>query len=138
MREAAFFVGLQIIINIKEMKKILFVCVACLIVLTACQPSAESYIKDMKNLVEDVIEDGGDYTAEQWEAANQKFEELVEKAQEMEGLTDEQKKEIRKLKGKFSGAAVKKGFDKFMKDAGRELEKAGEAIEGFLEGLKDN
>ena len=46
--------------------------------------------------------------------------------------------EILKLKGKFSGAAVKKGFDKLMKDAGKELEKAGEAIEGFLEGLKED
>ena len=84
------------------------------------------------------MEEGEDYTAEQWKAANQKFDELVRKAQEMEGLTEEQKKEILKLKGKFSGAAVKKGFDKLMKDAGKELEKAGEAIEGFLEGLKED
>ena len=52
-------------------------------------------------------------------------------------LSDEQKKEILKLQAKFNGAAVKKGFDKLMKDAGKELEKAGEAIEGFLEGLKE-
>ena len=120
------------------MKKIVFVFVISFIVLTSCKPSAESYIGDMKDLIEDVMEEGSEYTVEQWEAVNQEFEELIQKAQELEGLTDEQKKEILKLQGKFNGAYVKKGFDKWMKDAGKELEKVGEAIEGFLEGIQDN
>jgi len=40
-----------------------------------------------------------------------------------------------KLQGKFSGTVMKKGFDTLMKDLGEEMEKAGEALEGFLEGL---
>lgn len=119
------------------MKKLLFLLLAGLFVFSSCQPSAENYIGDMKDLIEEVMEEGGDYTAEQWEKVSQEFEKLVQKAQELENLTDEQKKEILKLQAKFNGVAVKKGFDKLMKDAGKELEKAGEAIEGFLEGLKE-
>lgn len=118
------------------MKKLIFV--LGLIVFTACKPSAESYIRDMKDLIEDVMEEGSEYTAEQWEAVNREFDELIQKAQELEELTEDQKKEILKLQGKFNGATVKKGFDKWMKDAGKELEKVGEAIEGFLEGIQDN
>ena len=119
------------------MKKLLFVLLAALFVFSSCQLFAETYLGDMKDLIEEVMEEGGDYTAEQWEKVSQEFEKLVQKAQELENLTDEQKKEILKLQAKFNGAAVKKGFDKLMKDAGKELEKAGEAIEGFLEGLKE-
>ena len=119
------------------MKKLFFTLLIAAFALTACKPSAERYISDLKNFVEKVAEEGSDYTAEQWEKVSQEFEKLVQKAQELENLTDEQKKEILKLQAKFNGAAVKKGFDKLMKDAGKELEKAGEAIEGFLEGLKE-
>ena len=73
---------------------------------------------------------------------SQEFDELVQRAEELEGLTDEQKQEIMKLQGKFSGTMMKKGFDSLMKDAdkvikdaGKEIEKVGKAIEGFLEGL---
>ena len=119
------------------MKKLCFVMLVGLFVLTSCQPSAESYIGDMKDLVEKVTEEGSEYTAEQWKEVSQKFEELVKKAEELGELTAEQKKEIAKLQGKFSGVVVKKGFDKLMDDAGKELEKAGEAIGAFLDGLTE-
>ena len=119
------------------MKKLCFMMLVGLFVLTSCQPSAESYIGDMENLLEKVTEEGGEYTAEQWKEVSQKFEELVKKAEELGDLTAEQKKEIAKLQGKFSGVVVKKGFDKLMDDAGKELEKAGEAIGAFLDGLTE-
>ena len=59
------------------MKKLIFV--LGLIVFTACKPSAESYIRDMKDLIEDVMEEGSEYTAEQWEAVNREFDELIQK-----------------------------------------------------------
>lgn len=119
------------------MKKNLFTLLIAAFALTACQPSAASYIEDMKDFVEKVAEEGSEYTSEQWEEVSREFDELVQRAQELDGLTDEQKKEIMKLQGKFSGTVMKKGFDSLMKDAGKELEKAGEAIEGFLEGLSE-
>lgn len=117
------------------MKKLWFMLLVAFVVLTACQPSAASYINDLKAFVEKVAEEGSEYTAEQWEEVSKEFDELVKKAEELEGLTDEQKKEIMKLQGKFSGTVMKKGFDTLMKDLGEEMEKAGEALEGFLEGL---
>ncbi len=126
------------------MRKLLFALLIAAFALTACKPSAASYIEDMKEFVEKVAKEGSEYTSEQWEEVSREFDELVQRAQELEGLTDEQKKEIRKLQGKFSGTMMKKGFDSLMKDAdkvikdaGKELEKAGEAIEGFLEGLSE-
>ncbi len=117
------------------MKKLLFMLLLALVTLTACQPSAASYIDDLKEFVEKVAEEGSEYTAEQWEEVSKEFDELIKKAEELEDLTDEQKKEIMKLQGKFSGTVMKKGFDTLMKDLGEEMEKAGEALEGFLEGL---
>ncbi|MBE6284332.1 MAG: hypothetical protein E7098_08320 [Mediterranea massiliensis] len=126
------------------MKKLFFTLLIAAFALTACKPSAEKYIDDLKDLVERIAEEGSEYTSEQWEEVSQEFEALIEKVQQLEGLTDEQKQEIMKLQGKFSGTMMKKGFDslmkdadKIMKDAGSELEKAGKAIEGFLEGLGD-
>lgn len=119
------------------MKKLLFVLLIGCFVLTSCQPTAEGYISDLKDLVEKVAEEGSEYSEEQLEKISQEFDELVKKAEELEELTDEQKKEIIKLQGKFSGAVMKGGFDKLIKDAGKELEKAGEAIKGFMEGVTE-
>ena len=127
------------------MKKLFFTLLIAAFALTACKPSAERYINDLKNFVEKVSEEGSDYTAEQWEKVSQEFDELLQRAEELEGLTDEQKQEIMKLQGKFSGTMMKKGFDSLMKDAdkvikdaGKEIEKVGKAIEGFLEGLGED
>lgn len=119
------------------MKKMFFTLLVGLFVLTACQPATERYIGELKDFVEKVVTEGSEYTAEEWDEVSKEFDELVKKAETLEGLTDEQKKEIAKLQGKFSGAVMKGGFDKLMKKAGNELEKAGEAIEGFFEGLGD-
>lgn len=126
------------------MKKILMILAVACLVLSACKPTAANYIDDLKELVEKVAKEGGDYTEEEWEEVSREFDELLQRAEEFEGLTDEQKQEIMKLQGKFSGTMMKKGFDslmkdadKVMKDAGKEIEKVGKAIEGFLEGLSE-
>ena len=60
---------------------------------------------------------------------------MVKKAEELEGLTEEQKKEISKLQGKFKGVVLKSGLDHIIDDTTIKLEKAGETIKGFFEGL---
>ena len=119
------------------MKKNLLVWLVGFFMLSSCQPTAEGYINELRDLVEKIAEEGSEYSEEQWEKISQEFDELKEKAEELEGLTEEQKKEIAKLQGKFSGAMMRGGFDKLMKDAGKELEKAGEAIKGFLDGMSN-
>lgn len=103
--------------------------------MTACAPSAEGYIDEVKTFIETVATEGADYTEEDWKEVGKEFKELLEKANEVEGLTDEQKKELAKLEAKFSGVMTKKNLDKVMEDASEEIEKVGKAIEGFLEGL---
>lgn len=128
----------------QTMKKLFFTLLIATFALVACKPTAASYIDDLKEFVEKVAKEGSDYTNEQWEQVSQEFNELLQRAEELEGLTDEQKQEIMKLQGKFSGTMMKKGFDSMMKDAdrvikdaGKEIEKVGKAIEGFLEGLSE-
>mgnify|MGYP003549973695 CR=1 FL=1 len=48
---------------------------------------------------------------------------------------EEQKKEISKLQGKFKGVVLKSGLDHIIDDTTIKLEKAGETIKGFFEGL---
>lgn len=115
------------------MKKLLIMLFG-LVLLAACQPKAEACIEKLGDLIEKVAKEGEDFTEADWEAVSKEFEALVEEAQQIEGLTDEQKAEIRKLQGKFSGTVMKKGFDSLLKDGSEELEKIGNAIEGFIEG----
>jgi predicted small secreted protein len=74
------------------MKKVLFTLLVCFVALTACQSTAEGYINDLNDLIEKVVKEGSEYTEEQWEIISKDFEELVKKAEELEGLTEEQKK----------------------------------------------
>lgn len=117
------------------MKKVLFALLIGLVALTACKPTAEGYINDLNDLIEKIVEEGSEYTEEQWEKISKDFEELVKKAEELEGLTEEQKKEISKLQGKFKGVVLKSGLDHIIDDTTIKLEKAGETIKGFFEGL---
>lgn len=45
----------------------------------SCQ-SNQSRIGDLKDLVEEIQDNGKDYSAEQWEEASAKFDELLEKS----------------------------------------------------------
>ena len=117
------------------MKKVLFALLIGLVSLTACKPTAEGYINNLNDLIEKVVEEGSEYTEEQWEKISKDFEELVKKAEELEGLTEEQKKEISKLQGKFKGVVLKSGLNHIIDDTTIKLEKAGETIKGFFEGL---
>lgn len=119
------------------MKKLFIALLLVAGLFTACQSEAESCIKKMGDLIEKVVKEGSKYTSEDWDKISQEFDELVEEAQQIKDLTDEQKAEISKLQGKFSGTVMKQGFDSLMKDGTKELEKVGSAIEGFLEGLSD-
>ena len=90
----------------------------------------KSRVDELRDFIEQVKEEGSDYTEKQWEEANEKFGSLLEKAEEMKNLTPEEWEEIGRLQGEYAATA-------FKNQAGKTLEKAGAIINGFLEGLSE-
>lgn len=98
--------------------------------LTSCQ-SKSSRIDDLKDFVEDIQKDSKDYTQEQWEKANEKFGELLEKINSYDDLSEEELKEVAKLQGQYAATVFKNSGKAIME----QMEKAGIALDGFLEGI---
>lgn len=100
--------------------------------LNACQ-SKTSRIDDLKDFVEQLSEDCEDYTAEQWEKANDKFSELLDKINSYDDLTKEELEEVARLQGQYAATVFKNSGKALME----EMEKAGVALDGFLNGLNE-
>lgn len=108
------------------MKKIFGLLFACLL-MTACQ-TKETYVKDFNSFVEKVQKEAADYTAEDWEKADKKFEMLSTEnyTQFEQELSVEEKAEIMKLQATYAATKVKAGI----KDAAKK-------VDGFIKGLKE-
>ena len=91
--------------------------------LNACQ-SKTSRIDDLKDFVEQLSEDCEDYTAEQWEKANDKFSELLDKINSYDDLTKEELEEVARLQGQYAATVFKNSGKAVME----EMEKAGVAL----------
>lgn len=99
---------------------------------TSCQTKSDR-IDELKDFVQEIANDGKDYTEEQWEKVDEKFEDLLEEVESYKDLTPEEVKEIARIQGEYAAVAIKKNSKKLMK----EMEKAGEKLDGFLDGLKE-
>lgn len=96
----------------------------------ACQ-SKSSRIDDLKDFVEEIQKDGKDYSQEQWEKANEKFSQLLDKINSYEDLSEDELKEVAKLQGQYAATVFKNSGKAIME----QMEKAGAALSGFLEGV---
>lgn len=96
----------------------------------ACQ-SKSSRIDDLKDFVEEIQKDGKDYSQEQWEKANEKFSQLLDKINSYEDLSEDELKEVAKLQGQYAATIFKNSGKAIME----QMEKAGAALDGFLEGV---
>ena len=96
----------------------------------ACQ-SKSSRIDDLKDFVEEIQKDGKDYSQEQWEKANEKFSQLLDKINSYEDLSEDELKEVAKLQGQYAATVFKNSVKAIME----QMEKAGAALDGFLEGV---
>ena len=103
-----------------------------LLLLNSCQ-SKSSRIDDLRDFVEQLSEDCGDYTAEQWEKANDEFSKLLDKINSYDDLTKEELEEVAKLQGQYAATVFKNSGKAIME----EMEKAGVAFDGFLNGLNE-
>ncbi len=114
-----------------RMKKyILPLLAAGILSLSACQ-SKSSRIDDLKDFVEEIQKDGEDYTQEQWEKANKKFSQLLDKINSYEDLSEDELKEVAKLQGQYAATVFKNSGKAIME----QMEKAGAVLDGFLEGV---
>lgn len=96
----------------------------------ACQ-SKSSRIDDLKDFVEEIQKDGKDYSQEQREKANEKFSQLLDKINSYEDLSEDELKEVAKLQGQYAATVFKNSGKAIME----QMEKAGAALDGFLEGV---
>ena len=96
----------------------------------ACQ-SISSRIDALKDFVEEIQKDGKDYSQEQWEKANEKFSQLLDKINSYEDLSEDELKEVAKLQGQYAATVFKNSGKAIME----QMEKAGAALDGFLEGV---
>lgn len=96
----------------------------------ACQ-SKSSRIDDLKDFVEEIQKDGKDYSQEQWEKANEKFSQLLDKINSYEDLSEDELKEVAKLQGQYAATVFKNSGKAIME----QMEKSGAALDGFLEGV---
>ena len=114
-----------------RMKKyILPLLAAGILSLSACQ-SKSSRIDDLKDFVEEIQKDGEDYTQEQWEKANKKFSQLLDKINSYEDLSEDELKEVAKLQGQYAATVFKNSEKAIME----QMEKAGAVLDGFFEGI---
>ena len=111
-------------------KYILPLLAAGILSLSACQ-SKSSRIDDLKDFVEEIQKDGKDYSQEQWEKANEKFSQLLDKINSYEDLSEDELKEVAKLQGQYAATVFKNSGKAIME----QMEKAGAALDGFLEGV---
>lgn len=98
----------------------------------SCQ-SNQSRIDDLKDLVEEIQDNGKDYSAEQWEEASAKFDKLLEKINSYDDLSQEELEEVAKLQGQYAATVFKNSGKAIME----EMEKAGSALGGFVEGFSE-
>lgn len=120
------------------MKKLLLICLTFIMLfgITSCD-SSQSAIKDLEVLLNEIEENHQSYTEEDWEAMSLSYSAIEEELAKYE-YTDEELKEIGRLKGKCMGYLTKqslKNLEKQIKDLTKELEGG---IEGFLEVLSND
>jgi len=120
------------------MKKYLFICLTFALVFsfTSCD-SSQSAINDLEVLLQEIETNYQIYTEEDWENMSLSYSAIEEELAKHE-YTDEELKEIGRLKGKCMGYLTKqsiKDLEKQIKDLTKELEGG---IEGFLEVLSND
>ena len=120
------------------MKKYLFICLTFALVFsfTSCD-SSQSAINDFDVLLQEIETNYQTYTEEDWENMSLSYSAIEEELAKHE-YTDEELKEIGRLKGKCMGYLTKqsiKDLEKQIKDLTKELEGG---IEGFLEVLSND
>lgn len=121
--------------NNTHMKRFLALMIAalCALLLTA-SCDRFSLPGRMEALADTVEKNGANYTQEQWEQSNEKFQKLVEEYQNNKGsLTTDEAKRFRNASGRYFAAAVKSG----VANISSSIEEIGKQIPGVIDEIGD-
>lgn len=115
------------------MKKYLFICLTFAMVFsfTACD-SSQTAINDLEMLLHEIETNYQSYTEEDWENISLSYSAIEEELAKHE-YTDEELKEIGRLKGKCIGYLTKQS----LKDSEKQIEDLTKELEGGIEGFLD-
>ena len=118
------------------MKKLtlLFIATLFAFAFSSCD-STSSTLREMNNICRDIEKNFDKYTEDDFEKITEKFSALEKKMEQRE-LTDKEKKELYKLKGRYYGAFTKGAINSTKKEIKKFSEEIGSAIEGFIEEIK--
>lgn len=111
--------------------RIFMVVVMIAVFVMACNTS-QSAISDLESLVEKVEKNRKEYTEEDWTSVMKEYSTINESLKENE-YTEEELKEIGRLKGRYVGLLTKSA----MKVAGSQLKTLLKQFEGGMEGLSE-
>ncbi len=104
---------------------------AGIISLSSC--GEKSRVDELKDFIEEVKKDGSDYSEEKWKEVNEEFSKLLDKINAYDDLSAEELQEVARLQGEYAATVFKsKG-----KEVMEQMEKAGAALNGFMEGLTE-
>lgn len=97
--------------------------------LSSCHDN-EKPIRELETLSADMNLHSADYTAEEWESALEKYQELTDRLQD-ENLTPEQLQRLGKVKGEIAGYVARQSA----REAGSALRDALNEAAGFVDGF---
>ncbi len=101
---------------------------AAVFTLSSCDP-AQAAIDDLEALTEDVEQNGDSFTDEDWNESINTFGRLLEETSQHE-YTDEQRREIGRLKGRYIGALTQQKI----KEWGDSISSWGSDVKNEIEG----
>ena len=122
--------------QLKLMKYLKYTLLIVVLLSQSCSFNAkDNYLDDFTAFVSDIEKNYSSYTPEVWDLKDEEFKQFTETKfdEHRKTLTDEDKKAIGKLAGRYSVVRAK-GYGKQLKDG---IDDAKNYIEGFLEELSD-
>ncbi|MCQ2219152.1 MAG: hypothetical protein MJZ33_11865 [Paludibacteraceae bacterium] len=106
--------------------------------LASCETN-QSTIDELSSLKEEIETEGDEFDAQDWENFTNRYEALNEKMSKRK-YTAEEKREIRKLRGKIAAQMTKKSFNglkKQLEDLPNMIDDLTQSATDFLEGFAD-
>lgn len=105
----------------------------------SCGDPVQQRVDALESYIEDVESESESYTAEEWEAADMKIEQLrAEVEANYDAMTPEQQQAALKAIGRYYGLVAKRGISEFAKEAQKALESVPSFIEGFTDAFKSD
>ena len=114
------------------MKKLVLIYFPLLLVFFTSCNSSQSAIRDLESLLTEIEENYQSYTEEDWEKISLSYATIEEELAKHE-YTDEELKEIGRLKGRCVGYLAKQSI----KDIEKQIDDLAKEIEGGIEGFME-